>query len=51
MYTVMECCRINGVDFENWLTYFLNHIHEYDNDYSRPLDELLPQNLQEKGLL
>lgn len=51
MYTVMECCRINGVDFENWLTYFLNHIHEYDNDYSRSLDELLPQNLQEKGLL
>jgi len=41
IYTMMECCRMVGADFEKWLTYVLDHIHEYD-DYSKPLDELLP---------
>lgn len=34
-----------------WLTYFLDHVHEYDNDYSRDLAELLPYALEAKGIL
>ena len=51
MYTMMGCCKIAGVNVEDWLTYFLDHVHEYDNDYSRDLAELLPHALEAKGLL
>ena len=51
MYTMMGCCKIAGVNVEDWLTYFLEHVHEYDNDYSRDLAELLPHALEAKGLL
>ena len=27
------------------------HIHDYDEDYSRDLMELLPHNLKQKGIL
>ena len=29
---------------EIWLVYFLNHVHDYDSDYTKNLDELLPHN-------
>ena len=40
-----------GSDFRKWTNYFLEHIHEYDNDYSRPLDDFLPATLKERGLV
>ena len=36
---------------DKWLNHFFTHIHEYDNDYSRDLLELLPHNLKQKGIL
>lgn len=51
MYTMMGCCKAAEVNVEEWLTYFLEHVHEYDTDYSRDLAELLPYALEAKGLL
>ena len=51
IYTAMGCCKVAGVDFYKWMNYFLTHVHEYDNDYSRSLDELLPENLKALELL
>ena len=47
----MGTCKSCGVDFRKWLNYFLNHVHEYDTDYSRDLMELLPPYLLEHGML
>ena len=41
--------RLPGADFRTWLIYFLEHIHDYDDDYSMDLAELLPDNLLSKG--
>ena len=49
MYTMFGCCKAHGVNFRDWLVYFLNHVHDYDNDYSKNLDELLPQNYLSKS--
>ena len=38
-------------DVREWLNYFFTHIHDYDEDYSRDLLELLPHNLKQKGIL
>ena len=51
MYTIMGCCKLAGVNVEAWLTYFLDHVHEYDNDYSLDIADFLPSNLVSKGLL
>ena len=51
LYTMMGCCKAARADFRKWTTYFLNHIHEYDSDYSRPLDDFLPATLKERGLV
>lgn len=51
MYTMMGCCKLAGVDFRKWTTYFLTHIHEYDNDYSKDLADFLPLRLREMGIL
>ena len=51
MYTAMGCCKAAGVNVYDWLVYFLSHVHEYDNDYTRDLAELLPSNLLAKGLV
>ena len=51
MYTMMGCCKLAEVNVEDWLTYFLDHIHEYDNDYSKDLADFLPATLKAKGLL
>lgn len=32
------------------VNYFLNHVHEYDNDYSKDLVNLLPHSLKEQGI-
>ena len=47
----MGCCRAAGVDFRKWMIYFLELVHQYDDDYSKDLDELLPDNLKEAGVL
>ena len=41
----------SGDAFREWLNYFLNHVHDYDTDYSHDLMELLPPYLLEKGIL
>ena len=51
IYTFMGCCKLAEVDVRKWLGYFLNHIHEYDYDYSRDLSELFPNNLKKAGIL
>lgn len=51
MYTMMGCCKAAEVNVEQWLTYFLEHVHDYDNDYSRDLAELLPSELKRNGLI
>lgn len=51
IYTFMGCCKLADVDVRKWLGYFLNHIHEYDYDYSRDLSELFPHHLKESGIL
>ena len=51
MYTMMGCCKAAGVNVYDWLVYFLDHVHEYDNDYSRDIAELLPGALKAKGLV
>ncbi|MBS1343306.1 hypothetical protein [Phocaeicola massiliensis] len=37
---------VNGLVF-----YFLNHVHEYDSDYSKEPANLLPHSLKEQGLI
>jgi len=44
MYSMFGCCKAHGVNFRDWLVYFLNNIHKYDDDYSMDLAELLPHN-------
>lgn len=53
MYTIIGCCKLAGVNIEAWLMYFLDHVHEYDNDndYSLDIADFLPSNLVSKGLL
>jgi len=51
VYTMMGCCKAAQVDFRQWLNYFFSHIHEYDNDYSKSLDDFLPATLRERGIL
>lgn len=51
MYTFMGCCKAAGVDFNRWMMFFLDHIHEYDTDYSKDIAQLLPENLKSAGIL
>jgi len=51
IYTMMGCCKETGADFRKWTNYFLTHIHEYDNDLSKPLDDFLPAVLMNRGLI
>ena len=48
MYSMLGCCKTSGVDFRQWLVYFLSNIHDYDLDYSKDLAELLPHNFKAK---
>ena len=51
IYSLMGCCKAVSVDFKEWMNYFLNHVHEYDNDYSKDLAELLPHSLKECAII
>jgi len=44
VYSILGCCKASNVNFRDWLIYFLNNVHYYDNDYSKDLAELLPHN-------
>ncbi len=44
IYSMLGCFKACDVNFRDWLIYFLNHVHNYDNDYSIDLAELLPHN-------
>ena len=50
IYSLMGCCKAADVDFKQWMNYFLNHVHEYDNDYSKDLVNLLLHFLKEQGI-
>ena len=42
----------NDSQYEGYtMNYFLNHVHEYDSDYSRDLAELLPSSLKDRKIL
>ena len=49
MYSLLGCCKAIGVNFRDWLVFFLNNIHQYDNDYSKDLAELLPHNFRQQN--
>jgi transposase len=44
MYSMFGCCKTSDVNFREWLIFFLENVHKYDQDYSKDLAELLPQN-------
>lgn len=44
IYSLLGTCKALNVNFRDWLVYVLSHIHDYDNDYSKDLAELLPNN-------
>lgn len=48
-YSLLGCCKAADVDFRDWLMHVLNHIHDYDNDYTLDLAELLPSNWGKKN--
>jgi transposase len=48
MYSMLGCCKAHKVNFRDWLVFFLNNIHNYDNDYTKDLAELLPHNFKQK---
>jgi transposase len=51
IYSFMGCCKASGVDFRTWMIYFLDHVHDYDMDYTKDIAELLPDNLKTVGVL
>lgn len=42
IYSMMACCKAADVDFRQWLVFFLNNVHRYDDDSQMDLAELLP---------
>ena len=51
IYSFMGCCKAAKVNFRTWIIYFLDHVHDYDQDYTRDIAELLPDNLKDAGVL
>ena len=49
MYSMFGCCKACGVNFRDWLVFFLENIHKFDDDYSKDLAELLPHNFKIKN--
>ena len=43
IYSLLGCCKAQDVNFHDWLVYVLDNIHSYDEDYSKDLAELLPE--------
>jgi len=48
IYSMMGCCKNNDVNFRDWMIYFLENVHNYDNDYSKDLAVLLPHNFKKQ---
>lgn len=48
VYSLLGCCKSSGVNFREWMVYFLENVHHYDNDYGKDLTELLPHNFVPK---
>ena len=48
---MMDCCKLAEINANAWLTYFLDHVHEYDNEYSHYIADFLPSSLVSKGHL
>jgi transposase len=48
VYSLLGCCKASGVNFREWLVYFLENAHHYDSDYSKDLADLLPHNFASK---
>ncbi|MCW3806079.1 IS66 family transposase [Plebeiibacterium marinum] len=46
IYSMLGCCKACDINFRDWLIYFLNNVHDYDNDYTKDLAELLPHNFK-----
>lgn len=46
IYSMMACCKAADVDFRQWLVFFLNNVHRYDNDLNMDLVELLPHSFK-----
>jgi transposase len=46
MYSLLGCCKAHEVNFRDWLVFFLDNIHNYDDDYTKDLAELLPHNFK-----
>ena len=46
MYSMLGRYKASGVNFRDWLVFFLNNVHNYDNDYNMDLAELLPHNFK-----
>jgi transposase len=44
IYSMLGCCKAYNVNFRDWLIYFLNNIHNFDNRYDKDLADLLPHN-------
>ncbi|GHT84149.1 IS66 family transposase [Bacteroidia bacterium] len=42
IYSLLACCKAADVNYRDWMVYVLDHIHDYDTDYSKDLAELLP---------
>jgi transposase len=51
IYSLMGCCKASDVDFRSWMIYFLDHVHDYDKDYTKDIADLLPDNLKAAGIL
>lgn len=49
MYTMLGCCKALDINFRQWLVFFLDNVHKYDNDYSKDLAELLPHNFKQQN--
>ena len=49
IYSMMGCCNASGVNFRDWMIYFLENVHKYDTDYSMDLAELLPHSYAMKN--
>jgi len=48
VYSMMACCEASEVNFNDWLVFFLENVHKYDNDYSKDHAELIPHSFKQK---
>lgn len=49
MYSLLGCCKAAEANFRDWMVNTLSHIHNYDNDYSKDMAELLPHKYKENS--